>query len=111
LCYRLIPKSLSAYKKGVRKINKSSGRHINGVQMPMAYVLAKIEAGQDKQALETIRKMVGVTSITLTYGLYDLHVEVKFDTMEELDEFIFEKIRKVRGIKETVTLVVPSKEV
>ena len=55
--------------------------------------------------------MVGVTSITLTYGIYDLHVEIKFDTMEELDEFIFEKIRKVSGIKETVTLVVPSKGV
>ncbi len=78
--------------------------------MPVAYVLAKIEAGQDKQALETIRKMVGVTSITLTYGIYDLHVEIKFDAMEELDEFIFDKIRKVSGIKETVTLVVPSKE-
>jgi Lrp/AsnC family transcriptional regulator for asnA, asnC and gidA len=76
--------------------------------MPVAYVLAKIEVGQEKQAFETIRKLVGVTSITFTYGIYDLHVEIKFDTMEELDEFIFEKIRKVRGIKETVTLVVPS---
>jgi DNA-binding Lrp family transcriptional regulator len=79
--------------------------------MPVAYVLAKIEAGQDKQALETIKKMVGVRAITLTYGIYDLHVEVKFDTMEELDEFIFEEIRKVSGIKETVTLVVPSRGV
>jgi len=75
----------------------------------VAYVLAKIDAGQDKQALEAIKKIAGVTSITLTYGFYDLHVEVKFNTMEELDEFIFDKIRKVSGIKETVTLVVPSK--
>jgi len=74
-------------------------------------VLVKIEVGQEKQALETIKKLVGVTSIAFTYGLYDLHVEVKFDTMEELDEFIFEKIRRVSGIKETVTLVVASKGV
>ena len=74
-------------------------------------MLVKIEVGQEKQALETIKKLVGVTSIAFTYGLYDLHVEVKFDTMEELDEFIFEKIRKVSGIKETVTLVVASKGV
>ncbi len=79
--------------------------------MPVAYVLAKIEVGQEKQALETIRKLDGVTSITFTYGIYDLHVEIKFDTMEELDEFVFEKIRKVTGIKETVTLVVPYRRV
>ena len=79
--------------------------------MPVAYVLAKIEVGQEKQAFEAIKKLVGVTSITFTYGIYDLHVEIKFDTMEELDEFVFEKIRKVKGIKETVTLVVPSKGV
>jgi len=79
--------------------------------MPVAYVLAKIEVGQEKQAFEAIKKLVGVTSIAFTYGIYDLHVEIKFDTMEELDRFIFEKIRKVKGIKETVTLVVPAKEV
>ncbi len=79
--------------------------------MPVAYVLAKIEAGQDKQTLEAISKLAGVTSITLTYGIYDLHVEVKFDTIEELDEFIFDKVRKVSGIKETVTLVASSRGV
>ena len=73
--------------------------------MPVAYVLAKIEVGQEKQVLETIRNLRGVTSITFTYGIYDLHVEVKFGTIEELDEFIFDKVRKVSGIKETVTLV------
>ena len=77
--------------------------------MPVAYVLAKIEAGKDKQALEAIRKFAGVTALTLTYGIYDLHIEVKFDTMPELDRFIFDEIRKVDGIKETVTLMVPFK--
>jgi len=79
--------------------------------MPVEYVLAKMEVGQEKKALEAKRKLAGVTSIAFTYGIYDLHVEIKFDTMEELDEFVFEKIRKVSGIKETVTLVVPSKGV
>jgi DNA-binding Lrp family transcriptional regulator len=34
-----------------------------------------------------------------------LHVEVSFNTMEELDRFIFDGIRRIPGIKETVTLV------
>jgi DNA-binding Lrp family transcriptional regulator len=77
--------------------------------MPEAYVLAKIEIGKDKRILETIKKLAGAAEVTFTYGAYDLHAKVKFDTMEELDEFIFEKMRKVSGIKETMTLVVPDK--
>ena len=75
--------------------------------MIVAYVLAKIEAGKDKEALQEIKKMSGVKQVASVYGIYDLHVEVSFDTMEQLDKFIFEEIRKVLGIKETVTLVVP----
>ena len=70
-------------------------------------MLAKVEAGKDKEALQDIKKMSGVKQVASVYGIYDLHVEVSFDTMEQLDKFIFEEIRKVLGIKETVTLVVP----
>ena len=73
--------------------------------LTVAYVLAKIEAGQDQQVLEEVRRMVGVKYATSTYGLYDLHVEVSFEKMEDLDKFIFQGIRRVRGVKETATLI------
>jgi len=73
----------------------------------VAYILAKVEAGKDEQVLKEIGKMPGVKQAISTYGTYDLHVEVSFDTLEELDRFVFEKIRKVPGIKETVTLIAP----
>ncbi len=75
--------------------------------MVIAYILAKVEAGKDKNVLEEVKKMPGVIRTALTYGTYDLHVEVGFDTMEEVDRFIFDGIRKVSGVKETVTLIVP----
>jgi DNA-binding Lrp family transcriptional regulator len=71
----------------------------------VAYILAKVEAGKDKEILMETKKILGVRQAIPTYGVYDLHVEVSFDTMEELDRFIFDKIRKISGIKETVTLV------
>jgi DNA-binding Lrp family transcriptional regulator len=74
----------------------------------VAYILAKVEAGRDKEILEEVKEMSGVKQTALTYGTYDLHIEVSFDTMEELDKFIFDGIRKVFGVKETVTLVVPN---
>jgi DNA-binding Lrp family transcriptional regulator len=74
-------------------------------QMTTAYVLAKVEAGKDAEVLKGTREIPGVKQATPTYGVYDLHIEISFDTMEELDKFIFDKIRMIPGIKETVTLV------
>jgi DNA-binding Lrp family transcriptional regulator len=71
----------------------------------VAYVLAKVEAGKDEEVLREAKKTRGVKQATPTYGVYDLHVEVAFDTMEELDKFIFDKIRRISGVKETVTLI------
>jgi DNA-binding Lrp family transcriptional regulator len=73
--------------------------------MTLAYVLAKVEAGKDQEVLTEVKKMAGVKEATPTYGVFDLHVEVAFDTMEELDRFIFEGIRRIPGIKETATLI------
>lgn len=73
--------------------------------MTVAYVLAKVEAGRDKEVVREIKKISGVKEATPTYGVYDLHVEVSFERMEELDKFIFEEIRRIPGIKETATLI------
>jgi len=76
--------------------------------LPNAYVLAKLEAGQDQEVLRQVRKMAGVKKATPTYGIYDLLVEVSFDRMEDLDKFIFEGVRRICGVKETATLIAPA---
>jgi len=75
------------------------------LELTVAFVLAKVEAGKDEEVVKELRKISGVKRAIPTYGMYDLHVEVAFDTMEELDRFIFEKIRRIPGIKETITLI------
>ena len=72
--------------------------------MTLAYILAKVEAGKDQEVLREVKTLPGVRQATPTYGVYDLHVEVSFETMEDLDKFIFEGIRRISRIKETVTL-------
>ncbi len=52
--------------------------------MTVAYVLAKVEAGLDQEVLMEVKKIAGVKQATPTYGVYDLHVEVSFDKMEDL---------------------------
>jgi len=72
-----------------------------------AYILAKLEAGMDQEVLNQVRKLEGVKTATPTYGIYDLLVEVSFDTMEDLDKFMFQGIRRIGGVKETATLIAP----
>jgi DNA-binding Lrp family transcriptional regulator len=60
-------------------------------------VLAKVEAGLDQQVLREAKNMAEVKQATPTYGLYDLHVEVSFEKMEELDKFIFDRVRRIHG--------------
>lgn len=71
----------------------------------LAYILARIEAGKDREIFNEIKKLAEIKRASATYGMYDLHIEVEFDTVEELDAFVFNKI-KILGIKETVTTIV-----
>jgi len=64
-----------------------------------------VEAGKDEEVLSEAKRMSGVKKIVSTYGTYDLHMEVAFDSMEQLDNFVFDEIRLLDGIIETVTLV------
>jgi DNA-binding Lrp family transcriptional regulator len=73
--------------------------------MIQAYVLAKIEAGRDKEVLKKIKSVAGVRKASATYGIYDLFVDVTFESIEELDEFVFNKLRKISEVKETVTVI------
>lgn len=79
--------------------------------MVIAYILAKIEAGKDEEVLQAVQSLPGVQRATPTYGVYDLHIEVTFDNIEKLDEFIFNKIRRIPGVKETVTLIAFKREI
>ena len=73
--------------------------------MISAYILAQVEAGKDEEVLKETKKIHGVRQAVSTFGTYDLHIEVAFDSMEELDKFVFDEIRVLDGIMETVTLI------
>ena len=73
--------------------------------MVHAFILAKVESGKDSEVLSQVIKIPGVQHATPTYGEYDLHVDVYFKTKEELDKFIFDKIRRIPGVTGTRTLI------
>ena len=73
--------------------------------MVSAYILANVETGADRKVFRDIKKLPGVNKVSMTFGTYDLCIEVSFKTMEELDEFVFDKLRKTPKITQTVTVI------
>jgi len=71
----------------------------------LAYVLARVEAGRDREVFNEIKKLREIKKASATYGMYDLHIEVTVDRVEDLDAFVFDKVRKIPGVKETVTMI------
>ena len=73
--------------------------------MVSAYILAKVEIGKDKEVVNEIKMIPEVKKVCLTYGAYDIAIEATFDTIEDLDRFVFDKLRKTPKVKETLTLI------
>jgi len=43
--------------------------------------------------------------VIMTYGEYDLIVRIEVDSLDELDFFIFNKLRAIEGVEATTTLI------
>jgi DNA-binding Lrp family transcriptional regulator len=69
----------------------------------------KMEVGMDDQVIAEIKKLEQVEEADATYGSFDLVIKVNFKTIEDLDRFIFEKIRRIKGISETSSMIVAKK--
>jgi len=80
--------------------------------MVTAYVMIKLIAGKDEEVfdrIEKLGKLKQVVEANATYGAFDLIIEVQFKTIEELDRFIFEEIRKLPNVTETSSMIVAKK--
>ena len=73
--------------------------------MPRAFILVNVESGAEEQALKQLKSIEGVEESYVTYGVYDLMVRVKANTMEELKDIVTHKIRTSRQVRSTLTLI------
>ncbi len=74
--------------------------------MVLAYIMMKMQVGMDDQVISEIKKLEQVEEANATYGSYDLVIKVKFKAIEDLDRFIFDKIRRIKGVNETSSMIV-----
>jgi len=73
--------------------------------MPRAYVLFNVESGSEDAVLKQLRSLNNVEEAYVSYGVYDLVIRIKADTMEELKDSVTHKIRTIKQVRSTLTLI------
>ncbi len=75
--------------------------------MPKAYVLINCESGYETVVAKSIKSIDddNVLTCNIVYGVYDIIVEIIFDTFKQLEYIIQKKIRKISKIQSTMTLI------
>jgi len=70
--------------------------------MAGAYVLIKA-SGSIETLVEGLKKIKGVKSVSPVTGPYDLILEVEAEDVNSLAKVVVGKIRKLKGISDTLT--------
>jgi len=61
--------------------------------MPLAFVLISTEPGHTESVLQALRKSDAVKEAYMVYGVHDIVVKVKADTMANLNEIVTLRLR------------------
>ena len=73
--------------------------------MVTSYTLARVDPAKDAMVYHEVKKLEAVKEVITTYGEYDLIIKVEVDSLEDLDNFVFHKLRIIEGIASTTTLI------
>jgi len=78
-----------------------------GIQtMPLAIALINAEVGSEDELLRELRKLNNVSEAYAVYGAYDIVAKVEAETMKELKEVITSKVRKLKNLRSSLTMMV-----
>ncbi len=74
--------------------------------MALCYVLLIVEPGSEDKVLNEVRKVPNVKECHRVYGVYDMIAKVEADSMDALKEIVTWKIRRLDGVRSTLTAIV-----
>ena len=67
--------------------------------------MLNVTAGSEETVLKQLREIETVKEAYVSYGVYDLVVKVKADSIEALREIITRRIRAINLVQSTLTLI------
>lgn len=72
----------------------------------VAYVLVTLNPGTEKDMLEKISYLDEVSEVSMMYGEYDAIIKLRTGDLEQLNQFLTDKLRLLPDIFQTATLIV-----
>jgi Transcriptional regulators len=76
------------------------------MHMISAVVLVNTEFQSQTEIIENLKKVQGVEEAHALYGVYDLFVKIKANSIEKIKEIINYSIRKMNGVTSSLTLMI-----
>ena len=74
--------------------------------MPTAYVLINCDLGSEEEIIREVKKLSEVIEVSGVYGVYDIVVKIRSDTMDKLRETITWHVRRIDKVRSTLTMIV-----
>jgi DNA-binding Lrp family transcriptional regulator len=75
-------------------------------EMPTAYVLINCDLGSEEEIIREVKKLPEIIEVSGVYGVYDIVVKIKSDTMDRLRETITWHVRRIDKVRSTLTMIV-----
>ena len=71
--------------------------------------MVKVNVGKDREVfneIQNLQKIYRIREVASVFGVYDLVVKVEAETHKDLEAVVFDALRQIPGVRETVTIVV-----
>jgi DNA-binding Lrp family transcriptional regulator len=95
------------YNNAALTISKTTKQNNEEKSMISAVVLVNTELGSSHdQVIESLKLIEGVEEAHGLYGVYDLMVKIKAQTIDKLKDIIKLQIKHVAGITSSLTLMI-----
>ena len=72
----------------------------------LAYVLFKVGSGSEREVCQKLIELNEVIHANILFGEYDVVSKVLTENLDELEEFVSYKVRKIPNVLVTSTMIV-----
>ena len=74
--------------------------------MPTAYVLINCDLGSEDNIIKELKKLPEVVEVSGVFGVYDIIVRIRSDSMDKLREVVTWNVRRIDKVRSTLTMMV-----
>ena len=74
--------------------------------MPTAYVLINCDLGSEDDIIKELKKLPEVVEVSGVFGVYDIIVRIRSDSMDKLREVVTWNVRRIYKVRSTLTMMV-----